>query len=66
MLDAGLVLGSDGSQVCSKTLMYVSATVHGLPVNVLIDSGATDNFISEKLVKRCKLPIVRTSRCYHG
>ena len=37
-------------------LLYVPLTVQGLPVRALLDSGASDNFISERLVNHLSLP----------
>lgn len=55
-------LFTEQGQVPSKNLMYVSATVHGIPVRVLIDSGATENFVSTQLTKKCHINLLRTSK----
>ena len=36
-------------------LMYIPLQIHGLPVRALLDSGASDNFISEWLVSHLNL-----------
>ena len=39
----------------SKGLMYVEAKVNGMSAKAMIDTGATNNFVSEEEARRLKL-----------
>jgi len=41
----------------NEGLMYVEVTLNGKPVKVMVDTGATHNFITPEESKRVGLPI---------
>ena len=40
-----------------KGMMFISVTIGGERIEVLLDSGASHSFISKKLVKAIPLPV---------
>ncbi|KAL1914164.1 uncharacterized protein VTP21DRAFT_10268 [Calcarisporiella thermophila] len=50
-----------GSAISTEPLMIVPARVKQRQVNVLVDSGSTNDYVSERVVKECELPRRRES-----
>ncbi len=63
--DAGMQV-CVGSEMFTDENMLVSAKVHGVTCKVLIDTGAKANFISDKFVRRCNIPLQGSAGLAHG
>lgn len=47
--------------ISSPKTLKLRGIIHGVPVVVLVDSGATHCFISQKLVTQIKVPVLQSN-----